>query len=550
MKRKLKCFPIRFAEHCHHNYRNNQERKSLYIKNNNTISSNFNRTITLDNYPNKRRRIFGSQNFNSPKRYEPKKGETPSSSNFSPNSNIKISYLRQYNNNSIYYSNHKRSNGFSIYINTNYLNNYLNTESKVFQQKNYKYLNDERKNNNNYSAYIGKVFDLKKNNKLSNDNYNRRRNKIENSKNNNEDKKLNIFSKDIFWNRNKYLKIKLPFNNTLEKSKMIQKNYLSYIISSKEFFGTQKTQNQYLNLKNSSKVKRNNKYSNINISPENINPNEFIKVSQIGHGSFGEIFKVKWNKNNKNYAMKEMHFSTEDNIIYLKERVKSIIELIKKTKCVGLIKIFGDCSVKKENEYYYYEIMELADKDWEQEIKIRREKKNYYSEKELFNIMSNLIKTLSLLQRNHITHRDIKLQNILLVKNKYKIGDFGESRTLNQKGVISQPVRGSELFMSPILFFGLNLKIAQVIHNSYKSDVFSLGMCVLYAANLSDNILYDIRELTNEENIKKIICRYLYKRYSTNFIQLLLCMLEIDEKKRPDFIQLEKLISEYKNILI
>jgi hypothetical protein len=547
MSRKLKCFPIRYTDHPHHNYRNNQEKKSLCIENNNNFSSNFNRTITLDNNHNKRRRIFGSQNFNSPKSSEPKKEEIPSASNFSPNSNIKISYLRQYNNNSIYYSNHKRSNGFSMFIKTNYLNNYLNTEPKVAQQKqNLKYLKDERKKNNSHSAYFGKVFDLKKNTKLSIDNYNRRRNIIENSKNSNEDKNLSIFSKDIFWIRNKGLKIKLPPNKTLEKSNMTKKNYLSYIISSKKFLGIQKTQNQYLNLKNPSKVNKINNYLNIKISPEIINPNEYIKINQIGHGSFGEIFKVKWNKNNKNYAMKEMHFSTEDNIIYLKERVKFIIELVKKTKCDGLIKIFGDYSAKKENEYYYYEIMELADNDWEQEIKIRSQKKKYYSEKELFNIMTNLIKTLSLLQKNHITHRDIKLQNILLVNNKYKIGDFGESRTLNQKGVIAQPVRGSELFMSPILFFGLNLKIKQVIHNTYKSDVFSLGMCALYAANLSDNILYDIRELTNMDNIKKIIYCYLHKRYSRNFIQLLLCMLEIDEKKRPDFIMLEKLIFEYK----
>jgi hypothetical protein len=547
MDRKIKCFPIRYTDHPHHNHRNNQERKSLCIENNNNTSLKFNRTITLDNNHNKRRRIFGSQNFNSPKRFEPKKEEAPSASNFSPNSNIKISYLRQYNNNAIYYSNHKRSNGSSIYINTNYLNNYLNTEPKVAQQKkNSKYLKDESKNNYNLSAYIGKVFDLKKNHKLSIDNYNRRRNIIENSKNSNEDKKLSIFSKDIFWKINEGLKIKLPLNKTLEKSKMTKKNYLSYLISSKKLFGIQKTQNQYLNLKNPSKVNQINNYLNINISPENINPNEYNKIDQIGHGSFGEIFKVKWNKNNKNYAMKEMSFTSEDNIIYLKERVKFIIELIKTTKCDGLIKIFGDYSIKKGNEYYYYEIMELADKDWEQEIKIRRQKKNFYSEKELFNIMTNLIKTLSLLQKNHITHRDIKLQNIFLVNNKYKIGDFGESRTLNQKGVIAQPVRGSELFMSPILFFGLNLKIKQIIHNTYKSDVFSLGMCALYAANLSDDILYDIRELTNMDNIKKIICCYLHKRYSRNFIQLLLCMLEIDEKKRPDFIMLEKLIFEYK----
>jgi len=100
--------------------------------------------------------------------------------------------------------------------------------------------------------------------------------------------------------------------------------------------------------------------------------------------------------------------------------------------------------------------MELADRDWEQEIKIRKENSNFYTEKELFSIMKQLIKTLSLLQQNHITHRDIKLQNILLVNNKFKICDFGESRTLNQKGINAQPVRGNELYMSSILFFGLN----------------------------------------------------------------------------------------------
>ena len=193
-------------------------------------------------------------------------------------------------------------------------------------------------------------------------------------------------------------------------------------------------------------------------------------------------------------------------------------------------------------------MLELADRDWKQEVSLRRKKFKYYSEHELIKIMTQLVQTLSLLQKNHITHRDIKLQNILLLNNKYKICDFGEARKLMQKGIIVQPVRGSELYMSPIQFFGLGKKLDCVQHNTYKSDVFSLGMCILFAANLSDECLCEIREITDMEKIKNIVMSYLSIRYSIKFIHLLLILLEFQEKNRPDFIALEQIIlNSFKN---
>ena len=272
-----------------------------------------------------------------------------------------------------------------------------------------------------------------------------------------------------------------------------------------------------------------------------VNPDDFKIIKQIGFGSFGKIYKTLNIKNGQKYALKVMH-NNKDNISYMQEKVRLIMDFQKRIKCDGLIKIYGDACIRKGNQYYYYEVLELADKDWEQEIISRGKQHKFYSEYDLINIMCGLIETLSLLQKNHITHRDIKLQNILLLNNSYKICDFGEARKLCQKGVIVQPVRGSELYMSPIQFFGLDKKLDYVQHNTYKSDVFSLGMCILFAATLSDDCLYEIRELTNMIEIERILMKYLRRRYSIKFIHFLLILLEIDEKNRPDFITLEQII--------
>ena len=198
------------------------------------------------------------------------------------------------------------------------------------------------------------------------------------------------------------------------------------------------------------------------------------------------------------------------------------------------------------NEYIYYELMEKAERDWDEEIIERSQNNNFYSEKEILDIMSQLISTLSLMQKNHITHRDIKPQNILIFKGKYKLCDFGEIRVLERAGLIVQRVRGSELYMSPILFEGLHKNLIQVKHNTYKSDVFSLGMCLFYACSLTYSGVDSIREIHDMKKIKKILFEYLNKRYSKKLILFILSMLEIDENKRYNFIQLEE---KYKSLL-
>jgi len=281
-------------------------------------------------------------------------------------------------------------------------------------------------------------------------------------------------------------------------------------------------------------------------TPE-INPDEYKIIQKIGSGSFGKIYSVIWEKNNKKYAMKIMKLKKEKDFENYKNKLNILINFIKKTNCKNVVKVFGtlyEQQMAPNQIFRCYVLMELAKTDWEIEIKYRSKHKLFYTENELLNIIKQLINCYSLLQKCNITHRDVKPQNILIINTLYKICDFGEAMVTHGKnGIIHQPIRGSELYMSPILFEALNNHSRDVIHNTYKSDVFSLGMCLLFAATLTFQSLYDIREVTNMEVIENIIGNYLYPNYSKNIVDILVRMLQIEEKNRPDFIQLESIFN-------
>ena len=211
-----------------------------------------------------------------------------------------------------------------------------------------------------------------------------------------------------------------------------------------------------------------------------------------------------------------------------------------------------------------YVLMEAGNCDWEKEIINRCKNHAYYKENHLMLILNQLIKTFSILQKNGISHRDVKPQNILCFGEKgYKISDFGEAKNFRKNFVnkniknnynyedntIKQTLRGTELYMSPILFHTLRTRPYQLVkYNSFKSDVFSLGMCFFLASSLNYEGLYEVREIvSNPIKTKLVVNRYLNRKYSQKYINILISMLQIDEKDRPDFIELEKIIEKENN---
>ena len=286
----------------------------------------------------------------------------------------------------------------------------------------------------------------------------------------------------------------------------------------------------------------------------NFNSDNYSIIKVLGRGSNGKIYLVKDLQNQQTFALKSMII---DNEIELKEREKEynlIYKIAYENPELKIINLYG-LEIRKIDRYNVFLniLMEKGDCDWEAEISNRKRTKNYYTEQELYYILTNLVGTFAFLQQKGISHRDVKPQNILCFgQNEYKICDFGELKYQNNKktkkfgkneDISNQTIRGTEMYMSPILFRAVQSKNDGVTkYNSFKSDVFSLGLCFLHASSLDSEILFKIREILDMERIGIIVNQYLGERYSTEFIDLLLYMLQIDENSRPDFIELNSWI--------
>ena len=353
----------------------------------------------------------------------------------------------------------------------------------------------------------------------------------------------------------------IPYSKNIEKNNKIgiinkipikkQNNSQIKIINNNNYSGYESTAGNSQEEKSpKDNNKRNNSQNkNKKVIPGQLNLINYIIKKQIGKGSYGQIFLVE-DVNCNQYALKKIIACSESSIKKIKNELKILLDIQNSFSQLNVVSIYGITSQQLDiTTYALYVLMELATSDWEKEIAERKRTNNYYSEYDLMSILFSLVKSLSILQQKNISHRDIKPQNILIFKDKktgekkYKLADFGEAKELmGDNPTEKQTLRGTELYMAPILFYALRArkKMKYIQHNTYKSDVFSFGLCALFAATLGFNSLYDVRELKSNISIFVVVEKYLRFKYSDNVVNIISKMLDLNENSRCDFIQLEK----------
>jgi serine/threonine protein kinase len=151
------------------------------------------------------------------------------------------------------------------------------------------------------------------------------------------------------------------------------------------------------------------------------------------------------------------------------------------------------------------------------------------------------------MQGFNVCHRDLKPQNIFIKDSSLKIGDLGSSRSLSYKALRDDfSITGTPLYLSPALRLAyarsLNGGSSNVNHNPFKSDVFSLGLVLLYMASLEEvNSLAVVEGLQREIDRRLEIIR---ENYPVVF-ELIRNMLVIEEDQRVDFLECFKILEKF-----
>ena len=85
------------------------------------------------------------------------------------------------------------------------------------------------------------------------------------------------------------------------------------------------------------------------------------------------------------------------------------------------------------------------------------------------------------LEKNKIAHCDIKPENILVLNAntlQMKICDVGSCKVISSENIEEATIFGTVPFLAPELLRIKNKKI--ISSNAFKSDVYSLGLVLLY----------------------------------------------------------------------
>ena len=272
------------------------------------------------------------------------------------------------------------------------------------------------------------------------------------------------------------------------------------------------------------------------------NLEDYTFYRRLGEGSYGVIHCLIHKKTKEKFALKKI-------IAYSLKKIQEFtkeFELVHICDHPNILKIYGlNINLLDQTTYSLEVLMEKGERDWDRDIKRRLQERRYYTEEELISIMRQLTSSLLFMKEKlNITHRDIKPQNVLIFEGGiYKLADFGEAKEIKVKNNLNT-LRGTELYMSPALYNGLKINKDDIDHDPFKSDLFSLGFCLVYAATMNFNLLYELRNINNDDMIKKKIKENLKDNYSDKFIGIINKMVELDEKNRFDFKELYKEIEE------
>ena len=186
-------------------------------------------------------------------------------------------------------------------------------------------------------------------------------------------------------------------------------------------------------------------------------------LEKIGTGGMAEVFKGKDHKLNRYVAVKVLKEEFRDNDGFVK-KFKEEAQAAAGLAHPNIVNVYD---VGDENGIYYI-VMELVEGIT---LKNYIERKGRLTIKEATSIAIQVSAGLEVAHNNHIVHRDIKPQNIIIsTEGKVKVTDFGIAKATTSQTTTSSAM-GSVHYASP--------EQARGGYVDHRSDIYSLGI-VMY----------------------------------------------------------------------
>ena len=199
---------------------------------------------------------------------------------------------------------------------------------------------------------------------------------------------------------------------------------------------------------------------------EETTKNDYEKISKLGSGAYGTVYKARMKKNQKIVAIKRIKISLDTEGIpssALRE-----ISILRNLRHENIEKIL-DIITTETKLYMVLEFMEYDLQSFFEKLNQDPKIVNYSHEELIKIILKQILKGVEYLHSKKIIHRDLKPQNILLNKDLIiKLCDFGLSRKLSfEKRPYTQEVL-SLWYRAPELLLGSNIYNESI-------DIWSIG---------------------------------------------------------------------------
>jgi serine/threonine protein kinase len=267
-----------------------------------------------------------------------------------------------------------------------------------------------------------------------------------------------------------------------------------------------------------------------------LSTNDFIIEKELGHGAFGYVYKVKFKRNGKYYALKQYQkdkIKPGEEIDLLREKI-ILYDLTKRNfpYIVQLYADFEDLSSK-------YLVMELTVGTKLEDLRGMDNFQGYVSQDLVIIILIQILQTLYFLhEKCNIIHRDIKPDNIILCNdNNIKLLDFGLSVYLNNPNnnlVTRHSLKGALRYVPPEI-----IMIEPRVYD-YKIDIFSLGFTMYSLMNPSQNNQENnlpLKTIRQKGSITRFEQNIVNKFYDPPLINFVKSLYENNPAKRPTAFQ-------------